>query len=385
MPYQPKVALVHDDFTQSGGAESLFATIAAMYPNAPIYTSLVNWRKLPSSIEKNRINTSFMQKIPFASSFFKLLLPFYPLAFESFDFDKYDVVISSTTRFAKAIITKPKTIHIAYVNSTPRFLWSEDTKKEYLNPVLAFFAKPYLGWLKRWDKAASARVDFYISNSKNIQGKIKDVYGRESEVICPYANADFFTPAKIHNWKLKSQNYYLIVSRLVKWKKIDLAIEAVKEIGVNLIIIGDGPDRGRLEGIAQSKTDKQESDQSQTKSRVTFVGKVTRDQLREYYQNSKALIVTQEEDFGIAAVEAQACGRPVVAYEKGGAAEVVVSGKTGVFFKKQTKESLKDAIAALGRVKWEDAVQRASSLRFSKAVFVKSITKSVEKYARGRR
>lgn len=367
-----KIALVHDDFTQSGGAESLFATIAALYPDAPVYTSLVNWRKLPQSIEKNRIHTSFMQKIPFATGFFKLLLPLYPLAFESFDFDEYDVVISSTTRFAKSIITKPKTVHIAYVNSTPRFLWSEDTKKEYINPLLAFLSKPYLSWLKRWDGVAASRVDFYIANSKNIQGKIKEAYGRESEVIYPYASSGFFTPAKIHNWKLKGQNYFLIVSRLVRWKKIDIAIEAAKDLGANLIIIGDGPDKGRLKLLASG-------------GKITFVGKVTRDQLRDYYRNSRALIVTQEEDFGIAAVEAQACGRPVIAYEKGGAAEVVVSGKTGVFFKKQTKESLKDAIEALSKVKWESAVQRAGSLRFSKAVFVKSITKSTEKYARGRR
>ncbi len=373
-----RIALVHDDFSQSGGAESLFATIAAIYPNAPIYTSLVNWRKLPPSIEKNRIHTSFMQKIPFASSFFKILLPLYPLAFESFNFDKYDVVISSTTRFAKSIITKPKTVHIAYVNSTPRFLWSEETKKEYINPLLAYLAKPYLSWLKRWDRVAASRVDFYIANSKNIKAKIKDAYGRDSEVIYPYANADFFTPAKIHNWKLKSQNYYLIVSRLVKWKRIDIAIEAVKDLGANLIIIGDGPDKGRLKQLATGNW------QLATGNKITFVGKVTRDRLREYYQNSKALIVTQEEDFGIAAVEAQSCGRPVIAYEKGGAAEVVISGKTGVFFKKQTKESLKDAIAAQGRLKWESAAQRANSLKFSKAVFVKSITKSARIYARGR-
>lgn len=374
-----RIALVHDDFTQSGGAESLFATIAAIYPNAPIYTSLVNWRKLPQSIDRSRIKTSFMQKIPFASKFYKLLLPLYPLAFESFNFDKYDVVISSTTRFAKSIITKPKTVHIAYVNSTPRFLWSDDAKREYLNPLLAFLVKPYLFWLKRWDRVAASRVDFFIANSKNIQRKIKGAYGRESEVIYPYANADFFIPAKIHNWKLKSQNYYLLVSRLVKWKRIDIAIEAVKDIGANLIVIGDGPDRGRLEKLATM------NHEQSTINKITFTGKVTRDRLREYYQNCKALIVTQEEDFGIAAVEAQSCGRPVIAYEKGGAAEVIVTGKTGVFFKKQTKESLKDAIAAQGRLKWESAAQRANSLKFSKAVFVRSITKSTRKYGRGGR
>src|SRR5437899_707188 len=221
-----KIALVHDDFAQTGGAESLFATIAQIWPEAPIYTSLVDWKKLPPSINPERIHPSFMQKIPSAQKFFKALLPLYPLAFESFDFDDYDLVFSSTTRFAKSIITKPKTVHISYVNSIPRFLYSNQTMEDYISASSGFFLKPFFIWLKRWDKVSSARVDHYIANSQNVATQIENSYQRPSEVVYPFADTNFYNIAKIHKWNLKSQNYFLIVTRLVKWKKIDIAIEA---------------------------------------------------------------------------------------------------------------------------------------------------------------
>src|SRR3989338_2024224 len=153
-----KVALVHDYFTQVGGAESLFATIASIFPDAPIYTSLVNWQKIPNSIEPKRIITSFIQNIPFAQKFYKVLLPLYPLAFESFDFSAYDLVISSTTRFAKSIVTTPQTIHISYVNSVPRFLYDQEKNSDYLSGLSSWVLAPYLSWLKKWDRASAARV-----------------------------------------------------------------------------------------------------------------------------------------------------------------------------------------------------------------------------------
>ncbi len=366
-----KIALVHDDFCQQGGAESLFATIASIYPDAPIYTSLVNWSKLPKSIEKSRIHTSFMQKIPFATKFYKLLLSLYPLAFESFNFDRYDLVLSSTTRFAKSIVTKPKTTHVSYLNSAPRFLWNQDSQNDYLPRVLRFLLSSLFSWLKRWDKASSSRVDFYIANSQNVKNKIKEIYNREAQVVCPYANTDFFNIPKIHNWALKSQNYFLLVSRLVKWKKIDLAIEAAQDLGANLIVVGDGPDRKRLENLAVSRK------QSAVSNKITFAGKVSLEELRSYYQNCVGLIVTQEEDFGIAQVEAQACGKAVIAYQKGGSAETVIDGKTGILFKHQLKESLKDAIVRFSKVKWKSAAVRRNSLKFSKAAFTKGLRDQV--------
>ncbi len=317
-----------------------------------------------------------MQKIPFAASFFKLLLPLYPLAFESFDFDNYDLVISSTTRFAKSIITKPKTCHISYLNSTPRFLWEEDKKNVYLPKILLFLLSPFFRWLKRWDLSSAQRVDYFLANSQNVSQKILKIYRRKNKVIYPFADTTFFTPDRIHNWKLKSKNYYLIVTRLVKWKKIDIAIEAVNDIGANLIIIGDGPDKGRLEGIAVR------DQRSGTRDQVTFIGKITREELKSCYQNCRALIVTQEEDFGIATVEAQACGTPVIAYGKGGTVEIITDKKTGVFFSSQTMSSLKDAISTSSRLKYDKLAIRHNALRFTKTNFEKIFKEIVRQYAK---
>ena len=362
-----KIALVHDDFTQAGGAESLFATIAALFPKAPIYTSLVDCNKVPKTIKRDRIRTSFIQKIPFSKKLYKVLLPLYPFAFETFDFSGFDVVLSSTTRFAKAIITKPQTMHICYINSAPRFLWDENVKKQYIPKTLKIIALPILSWLKRWDKVASSRVDLYVSNSNNVKGRVKKYYNRESEVIWPFADINFFDIPQVHNWSLKSKDYYLVVSRLVKWKKIGIAIVAAKLAGKKLLIVGTGPDQKRLEKVAREKD-----------ADVEFVGKVTIEQLKDYYQNANALIVTQEEDFGIASVEAQACGIPVIAYDSGGQQEIIINGKTGLFFKNQKAKELKDAIIASSEVKWSKSACRNNSLKFAQANFEKNLTKFIE-------
>ena len=230
--------------------------------------------------------------------------------------------------------------------------------------------KPVIYWLKKWDRASAQRVDYYIANSQNVAKKINKIYGLNSRVIYPFANSAFFKPAKIHNWQLKSQNYYLVVTRLVKWKKVDLAIYAATSQNFILFIIGDGPDKKRLQKIAQKSKN------------IKFLGKVTKGQLRQYYRNCQALIITQEEDFGIAALEAQSCGKPVVAYSKGGVAEIIIDGKTGVFFDIQNKESLKDAIKRASRVKWSEAQIRKNALRFSRAAFVKNIKESTNLYAK---
>ena len=362
---QSKVALVHDDFMQTGGAEGLFATIAQLYPDAPIYTSLVDQFKLPPSIDPERIKTSFIQKIPFSKYFYKALLLLYPLAFESFNFDDFDLVISSTTRFAKSIITKPKTVHISYVNSIPRFLWDRQSQINYLPAPARFILKPFFDWLRRWDRASSSRADFYFANSQNVAKKIGQIYNRKSHVVYPHAATNFFTPAKIHNWQLKSQNYFLVATRLVKWKKIQIAISAAVELGINLKIVGTGPDEKRLKRMVSG-------------GQIEFLGRVSRRQLRRLYRNCTAAIVTQAEDFGIVPVEAQACGAPVIAYRAGGSLETIKDGQTGVFFEKQTANSLKDAISAASKLKWSVPVLRKNALKFSKKIFVKDFKKAVQ-------
>ncbi len=365
-----KVCLVHDDLVQEGGAERLFAEIAKIYPDAPIYTSLFDWSRIPKSIDPKRIKTSFIQKIPLANHLYKILLPLYPFAFESFDFSDFDLIISSTTRFAKSIITKPNTVHISYVNSVPRFLFNQNQADQYLPRLLRFILKPYFNWLKRWDKVASSRPDFYIANSQNVALLIMKVYELESTVIYPFADTDFFRKKRERLRELKSDSYYLVVSRLVKWKKIDIAIQAACELGVDLKIVGTGPDEERLKEILHSV-------QNDNQGSVEFLGSVSKEELRGLYQNAKTLIVTQEEDFGIAAAEAQSCGTAVIAYAKGGATEIIINNKTGLTFENQTANSLKDAIKRAAIVKYDHTVCRKNALRFTKVNFTKELTNFV--------
>jgi len=360
MSYQPKIALVHDDFIQAGGAESLFTTIASIWPSAPIYTSLVDWDKLPSVIDRSRVRPSFIQNIPFAQKFYKALLPLYPLAFESFDFSEFDLVISSTTRFAKSIITKPDTIHICYINSLPRFLYDEKIQSDYLPRWLRILIKPLLSWLQRWDRIAAQRVDFYIANSQNIKNKVNEYYQCNTDVIYPFVDLSAFRPARVHKWSLKAQNYYLVVSRLSKWKKIDVAIKAAVNMGISLKIVGTGPDEARLKRLA-------------VKCQIEFMGRVGQKSLVQLYQNAQALIVTQEEDFGIAAIEASACGIPVIAYKKGGLQEIIIDGQTGIFFEKQSPKSLEGAIARASKIQWKVPDCRKNAMRFSWAKFVEKL------------
>jgi len=243
-----RIALIHDDFIQRGGAENLFATIAAIWPEAPIYTSIVDWSKLPKAIARDRVRPSFLQKLPFAASLYKTLLPLFPLAFESFNLNDFDLVISSTTRFTKGIVTKPKTVHICYINSLPRFLWSEEAKREYLPVFLRIFFTPLFKWLKKWDKIASTRVDFYIANSQNVAKKVKEHYGIESEFIYPAVDTDFCTLPK----SKRSNDFFLIVARLVRWKKVEIAIKAALNLSINLKIVGMGPDEKRLKTLARN-------------------------------------------------------------------------------------------------------------------------------------
>ena len=299
------------------------------------------------------------------------MLSLYPLAFESFNFDDFDLIISSTTRFSKSIITKPETVHICYANNIPRFIWDLEVQRNYLPQFLMNILRPYFSWLKRWDKTASSRVDFYIANSQNVQRRIYDNYSVLSQIIYPCADLDFYTIAKVHNWELKSKNYFLIVTRLVGWKKIEIAIRAVAELGSHLIIAGDGSDKSRLRQIAKRK-----------KANVKFEGRVAKERLKVLYQNAKALLVTQEEDFGISIVEAQASGIPVIAYKKGGQAEIVVGQKTGLFFEEQTAESLKDAIEYSSRIKWSETACRKNVLRFSKENFVRDLKTYIEEHAK---
>jgi glycosyltransferase involved in cell wall biosynthesis len=352
-----KIAVGHDDLTVPyAGGEKVFAAIAETFPQADIFTSMItsSWReRLPG----RKIATSFMQTIPLKRALQKALFMLYPLAFESFDLSDYDLVISSSSRFAHGVITRPETKHICYMHSPGRMFWEPD---HYFgsNSRLKTLLTPALSYLRLWDHAAAQRVNQFIANSKNIAGKIKRYYGRDAEVVYPFVDLDRF---KLGN--AKYGDYFLVVTRLAPWKKVDIAVAAANAVGAKLKVVGIGPDEKRLKKMAGPG--------------VEILGGVPDGQATELFQNCSALIMTQEEDFGITSLEAQACGKPVIAYGAGGALETVVAGKTGEFFASQDAEALAKVLKKFDPKRYRPEDCRANAENFSKGRFQKELTRVV--------
>jgi glycosyltransferase involved in cell wall biosynthesis len=338
---KPKIAIVHDFLTYFGGAERVLMTLHKMYFEAPIYTLLYDEKKMKRYFPNAKIRPSFLNKLPkFLRKRKKYLLSLMPTAVETFDLRDFDIVISNSSSFVKGIITKPKTIHICYCHAPTRFLW--DWHYNYLaenkiTGIKKVFLLPFLHYLRIWDKSASERVDKFIANSKNTAQKIKKFYGRDSVVI--YPPVEKLKVCKVH--KVESQrdklripnNYFLIVSRLSPYKKIDIAIEAFNKLGFPLIIIGDGEDRKRLQKMAEKN--------------IIFLGFQPEEKIAEYYQNCHAFIFPGEDDFGITIIEAMSFGKPVLAFRKGGALEIMSEGITGEFFDDLIPEILADGVRRL--------------------------------------
>ncbi|RJR31320.1 glycosyltransferase family 4 protein [Candidatus Parcubacteria bacterium] len=328
-----KIALIHDHLTQEGGAEKVLKVLQEMYPQSPTFTLLYDEKKLPS-FKNKKIVTSFLQKMPMALKKYQMYLPLMPTATESYDLMDYDVVISSSSAFAKGVITRTNTLHICYCHTPTRYLWSDThryVEELHYNKLVKKFIPPLLTRLRQWDRLAADRVDFFIANSENVAGRIKKYYRRDSTVIFPPVDTSNFYISKI------TADYYLTGGRLVAYKKFDLVVEAFNHLKIPLKIFGDGPIKDKLEKLA--------------KQNIEFVGTVSDDKLAKLYSEARAFVHPQIEDFGITAVEAMASGRPVIAYQAGGANETVIEAKTGKFFDEQTWESLADAII---RFKSED-------------------------------
>jgi len=375
-----KMALVHDDLIQHGGAERLFEAMIEAFPQADIYTSMASegWKlQIPNSkfqinpkFQFSKFKTSFMQHLPLKEKLYRHYFPLYPLAFESFDLTDYDVVFSSSTRFAHGVITRPETIHICYMNTPPRMFW--EPHDYFSSSALQLFGSPLLSYLRMWDYAAAQRVDYFMANSKTPQARIKKYYGRDSQIIYPFVELERFTKisnlkSQISNPQLKTQNYdgyYLIVSRLAPWKRIDVAIEACNWLKLPLKIVGEGPDRSRLEKLAGPT--------------VELLGRLTDEEVVRYYQNCHALIFPQKEDFGITPLEAMACGKPVIAFRAGGALETVIEGRTGEFFSPQTAEALGEVLKNFNALKYQGGDCRAQAEKFSKERFQTEIKSFVE-------
>lgn len=347
-----KVALVYDRVNKWGGAEQVLLALQQIYPQAPLFTAVYNPQTAPWA--KNwDVRPSWLDRLPGAKAHHELYPWLTPLAFEGFDFSGYDLVISVTSAEAKAVITRPETKHICYCLTPTRYLWSH--REEYLNePGLGRWLKPWQKRLRENDLVYSQRPDEYIAISKTVQRRIKKYYGREAKVIYPPVDTGKF-PSVTGS---QSGDYFLIVSRLVAYKRVDLAVKAFNRLRLPLVIVGTGREAKRLKSLVGPT--------------IKFAGWVSDEALIAYYQNCRALIMPQEEDFGMAAVEAQAAGRPVIAFGRGGATETVISGQTGILFARATVDSLCQAVKQFERLKWEPRLMINQAKKFDRQAFLEA-------------
>lgn len=342
-----RVALVHDWLNQAGGAEIVLHALKTVFPDAPIYTS-VYWPAAVPDMDDWDIRTSFLDRLPTSHRWHQYFLPLYPFAFESFDFSDYDLVISNKSGFCHGIVTPDRTPHLCYCLAPTRYLWQteEYLEREPVGIVSRAGLRVILPWLRRWDRqAARTRVDSFAAISTEIQQRIRDFYQRDSTVIYPPVDTQRF-----HLSRNGTEDYYLVLSRLVPYKRIDLAIEAFSKLKLPLVVIGDGRDRPQLEEMAGPN--------------VRFLGRQPAHVVEEHLAHCQALIWPGLEDFGLAPVEAQASGRPVIAYAGGGALDTIVEGTTGTFFHTQTSEALIEAVTHFDAADYDPQVIREHALQF---------------------
>ena len=352
-----KLAIVCDDLIQKGGAEKIVEALSDIYPDAPIYTTVASDEWLKKMECRNRVvKTSFLQKFPFSVKLNRFYAPFllHIIAIESFDLSDYDVVLSSSSRFAHYSLTKPGTKHICYMHSPGRMFWEPFDYFEKEGFGVFNFIKKFglrllklpLMYIRMKDYEVSQKVNVFLTNSKTSQKRIKKYYNRDSEIIYPFVDFGKLKVAEpIDN--NAEENFYLIVTRLVSWKKVDIAVKAFSDLGTELRIIGEGPDLDRLKKIA--------------KQNIKFLGYASDSEKIENIKNCRAVVVTQKEDFGIVPLEGLAFGKPIIAFGEGGAKEIVIEGKTGEFFYEQKPESLKELINSFNPDKYNpsDCIERA--------------------------
>ncbi len=400
-----KVALVHDYLIRFGGAERVFLNLRKIFPKAEVFTLLYDKKKMGQYFSDTKVHTSFLQSFPkFWRQRQKYLLPFIPMAPETFDLREFDLIISSSNSFVKGIITRPQAIHICYCHSPMRFGWDayasyvKQQRKGYLTNTAIRLMMHYV---RLWDKSAASRVDYFIANSKATAARIGKFYGRESKVIYPPVNIEakqvvsgnakisqrgIFAPAScslvasgdtvpvrnsrvpettLPRLKVQDKDYFLIVSQLTPYKRIDLAVEAFNKLGIPLVIIGEGPERKKLQKMAQEN--------------IKFLGWQSDGKVKQHFQNCTAFLFPGEDDFGIAPVEVMGFGRPVLAYRKGGVIETVIEGITGEFFDEPASESLADGVRRLlfNLDNYSPLVIRKRAEKFSQDRFERAIKEYV--------
>jgi glycosyltransferase involved in cell wall biosynthesis len=339
-----RVALVHDQIEQDGGAERVLWTFHKMFPTAPIFTAMWNRSRMPR-FESCDVRTSWLQRLPAIKRVPRAYAALYPLAFIGLDLSDFDLVISSSTSFAKGIRTGKSTAHISYCYSPANFLWRPNAY--FTRPISRVVTFPVRLWLKTWDRWAARQPDVYIAISQAVADRVRRFYQREPAILHPPVDPSWFVGHK-------SDEFYLVVSRLVEPKRVELAVDAAGQLGVPLWVVGEGRAAAALKQKARDN--------------VRFLGRVADSELRDLYTRAIAVVVPGEEDFGIVPVEAQAAGTPVVAYDAGGARETVIEGVTGLRFQPQTVDALSNAMAAVRRP-WDRARLRANAARFAEPHF----------------
>lgn len=361
-----KIAIVHDFLNQYGGAERVVEALHEIYPSAPIYTTIYLPENLPESFKQMDIRTSFMQKLPFLDRHFKKYLLLYPWAVESFDLTDYDVILSSSSAFAKGVRTAAGTCHICYCYTPMRFAW--DYKRYIEKEDFGFLLRAAIRLstliLKKWDLKVNSTVNHFVAISELVKNRIKDIYKRSSDVIYP--------PVNCHSFEISNQtdNFYLVLSRLNAYKRIDIVVEAFNKLELPLKIIGGGPCMNKLRQMANKN--------------ITFTGRLSDEELVDNISKCKALIFPGIEDFGIVPLEAQSAGRPVIAFASGGALETIINGKTGIFFDYQTPESLIEAVNKFEVIKdsFVPSEIRKNALKFNKDRFKREIKEYIESKCR---
>ena len=351
-PKKLKVAIVHDYLNQYGGAERVLEVIHGLFPEAPVYTLLYDPLRLPERFSTWDIKPSFLNRLPGHRKHYQKMLSLFPHAIESFDLREYQVVISSSNAWAKGAITLPGTLHLCYVHTPMRFAWDwfHQIPMEH-SQLTNLFLVPLLNRIRLWDVSSSLRPDQYLANSLEVQQRVEKYYRRQSTLLYPPVDTEYFKPDEGNC----AGDYFLIVSRLKPYKRLDIAVEAFNKLGHKLVIVGEGSEYARLKRSAGQN--------------VEFTGRLPDDQLRKYYRNCKALVFPGLEDFGIAPVEAQSCGRPVIAFGKGGCRETVLNNETGILFPRQTADSLMEAVKAFDSTKFDRNNIRKHAQSFDRKIF----------------
>lgn len=356
-----RTVVIHDYFANLGGSDTVARALYDLFPNADMFTLLVYARNREAEVLRGvKLQTSWLEQLPFARQSHQLYLPLMPLAIETFDLDGYDLIFSSSHTVAHGVIPPPGALHICYCHTPMRYAW--DMERQYLSELPAV-ARPFLRAmmhrLRQWDVAAAARVDYWIANSHFVARRIEKYYRRGATVIPPPVDTDFYAVSSAPRLA-----HYLVAGRLTGYKRVDLVIEAFRDWDRQLVIVGDGPERKRLERRAGAN--------------VRFLGAVSRAVLREQFSTSRALIFPGLEDFGIVPVEAQATGCPVIAYGAGGVMDTVRDGETGVLFAEQSVEAVRLAVTRFETMQWDTGTLRANAGYFSRAHFETRIRNFVE-------